>query len=48
MRWKAKAIAALRVIWITLEGEGMASGADGVSDFDRSALVRRGLRETFM
>jgi bifunctional non-homologous end joining protein LigD len=46
----AKALAALRVKPVTLDGEGVVCGTDGVSDFDRlrSAVGRMGSRDAFL
>jgi bifunctional non-homologous end joining protein LigD len=46
----AKALAALRVKSVTLDGEGVVCGPDGVSDFDRlrSAVGRLGSRDAFL
>jgi bifunctional non-homologous end joining protein LigD len=46
----AKALAALRVKSVTLDGEGVVCSPDGVSDFDRlrSAVGRMGSRDAFL
>ena len=46
----ADALTALPVKSIILDGEGVASGADGVSDFDRlrAAVGRKGSRDAFL
>jgi bifunctional non-homologous end joining protein LigD len=46
----AEALASLRVKSVTLDGEGVVCGADGVSDFDRlrTALGRLGSRRAFL
>ena len=46
----AKALAALRVKSVTLDGEGVVCRPDGVSDFDRlrAAVGRLGSRDTFL
>jgi bifunctional non-homologous end joining protein LigD len=46
----AEALAALRVKSVTLDGEGVVCGADGVSDFDRlrAAVRRKGSRDAFL
>jgi bifunctional non-homologous end joining protein LigD len=46
----AEALTALRVRSITLDGEGVVCGSDGVSDFDllRAAVGRKGSREAFL
>jgi ATP-dependent DNA ligase len=46
----AEALASLRVKSVTLDGEGVVCGADGVSDFDRlrAALGRLGSRRAFL
>ena len=46
----AKALAALRVKSVTLDGEGVVCGPDGVSDFDRlrTAVGRMGSRDAFL
>jgi bifunctional non-homologous end joining protein LigD len=46
----AEALAALRVRSVTIDGEGVVCGRDGVSDFDllRVAVSRRGSREAFL
>jgi bifunctional non-homologous end joining protein LigD len=46
----AEALNALRVKSVTLDGEGVACGDDGVSDFDRmrAAVGRNGSRDAFL
>jgi bifunctional non-homologous end joining protein LigD len=46
----AEAIARLRVKSVTLDGEGVVCGADGVTDFDklRAAVGRLGARDAFL
>ena len=46
----AAALTALRVKSVTLDGEGVVCGADGVSDFDRlrAAVGRMGSRRAFL
>ena len=46
----AKALAALRVKSVTLDGEGVVCREDGVSDFDRmrAAVGRMGSRDAFL
>src|SRR6478672_949847 len=46
----AEALAKLRVKSVTLDGEGVVCGADGVSDFDRlrAAVGRLGSRRAFL
>jgi bifunctional non-homologous end joining protein LigD len=46
----AEALAKLRVKTVTLDGEGVVCGADGVSDFDRlrAAVGRLGSRDAFI
>src|SRR5262245_44482058 len=46
----AEAIQALRVKTVTLDGEGVVCGPDGVSDFDRlrAAVGRKGSRAAFL
>jgi bifunctional non-homologous end joining protein LigD len=46
----AEAIARLRVKSVTLDGEGVVCGADGVTDFDklRAAVGRLGSRDAFL
>jgi bifunctional non-homologous end joining protein LigD len=46
----AEALAALRVKSVTIDGEGVVCGADGVSDFDklRAAVGRKGSRDAFL
>jgi len=46
----AEALASLRVKSVTLDGEGVVCGADGVSDFDRlrAAVGRLGSRRVFL
>jgi bifunctional non-homologous end joining protein LigD len=46
----AKALAMLPVVSITLDGEGVACGPGGVSDFEqmRAAVGRKGSREAFL
>jgi ATP-dependent DNA ligase len=46
----AKALAALRVKSVTLDGEGVVCREDGVSDFDRlrMAVDRMGSRDAFL
>jgi bifunctional non-homologous end joining protein LigD len=46
----AKALAALRVKSVTLDGEGVVCREDGVSDFDklRAAVGRLGSRDAFL
>jgi bifunctional non-homologous end joining protein LigD len=46
----AKALAALRVSSVTLDGEGVVCGPDGVSDFARlrTAVSRMGSRDAFL
>jgi len=46
----AEAIAGLRVKSVTLDGEGVVCGADGVADFDklRAAVGRLGSRDAFL
>jgi bifunctional non-homologous end joining protein LigD len=46
----AEALTALRVRSITLDGEGVVCGPDGVSDFDllRAAVGRKGSRDAFL
>ena len=46
----AEALASLRVKSVTLDGEGVVCGADGVSDFDRLrvAVGRLGSRRAFL
>ena len=46
----AEALQALRVKSITLDGEGVVCGPDGVSDFNlqRAAVGRKGSRDAFL
>jgi bifunctional non-homologous end joining protein LigD len=46
----AEALAKLRVKSVTLDGEGVVCGADGVTDFDklRAAVGRLGSRDAFL
>jgi bifunctional non-homologous end joining protein LigD len=46
----AKALAALRVKSVTLDGDGVVCGKDGVTDFDRlrAAVGRLGSRDAFL
>jgi bifunctional non-homologous end joining protein LigD len=46
----AEALAALRVESVTLDGEGVVCGPDGVTDFNRlrAALGRKGSRQAFL
>jgi bifunctional non-homologous end joining protein LigD len=46
----AEALARVRVKSVTLDGEGVVSGADGVTDFDklRAAVGRLGSRDAFL
>jgi bifunctional non-homologous end joining protein LigD len=46
----AEALRALRVTSVTIDGEGVVCGADGVSDFDmlRAAVGRKGSRDAFL
>jgi bifunctional non-homologous end joining protein LigD len=45
-----QALAALRVMSVTIDGEGVVCGQDGVWDFDqlRAAVGRKGSREAFL
>ena len=46
----AEALKALRVKSVTIDGEGVVCGPDGVSDFDRlrAAVGRKGSRKAFL
>jgi bifunctional non-homologous end joining protein LigD len=46
----AEALVALRVKSVTIDGEGVVCGQDGVSDFDllRAAVGRKGSRDAFL
>lgn len=46
----AEAVAKLRVRSVTIDGEGVVCGPDGVSDFDRlrAAVGRKGSRDAFL
>ena len=45
----ARALALLPVASVTIDGEGVACGPDGVSDFERMrAAVRKGSRDAFL
>jgi ATP-dependent DNA ligase len=46
----AKAIAELKVKSVTLDGEGVVCGPDGLTDFDRlrAAVGRKGSRDAFL
>jgi bifunctional non-homologous end joining protein LigD len=47
---RAEALSALRVKSVTLDGEGVTCGPDGVSDFERlrAAVGRNGSRQAFL
>jgi bifunctional non-homologous end joining protein LigD len=46
----AEALARLRVKSVTIDGEGVVCGRDGVTDFDllRAAVGRKGSRDAFL
>jgi bifunctional non-homologous end joining protein LigD len=46
----AEGLSSLRVTSVTIDGEGIVCGPDGVSDFDmlRAAVSRKGCREAFL
>jgi ATP-dependent DNA ligase len=46
----AEALTALRVRSVTLDGEGVVCGPDGISDFEllRAAVGRKGTRDAFL